>query len=195
MDGNAKGARLDIVAEMLPGTARGDARASGAVFDLVAILQPGGTAASNAVRHVEAQTMPSLIYDSALFDLVTGGIDAREGDFRVLLVDSSYVPDKANHRCRSDVRGEVMGPGYSAGGPKVAVTVERVDGETVVSLGGAAWDSATFSAASAIYYHANGSPSDDKLIACIGLGEVQVANGTLVLDRSRLIVRETSAAA
>ena len=133
--------------------------------------------------------MASLIYDSALYDALTGAIDFGGDAFRVMLVGPGYVPDAALHARRSDVGDEAAGRGYEAGGAAVAVGAgRRRGGGTEVSLGGAVWPRAQLSAAGAVYYKARGGlASADELVAYIDFGGLVVAtNGDFLLERSVL---------
>lgn len=67
--------------------------------------------------------MASLIYNSAIDDMAKGAIDFDTDTFKVLLVTSSYSPNKDTHTKRSDVTNEVSGTGYTAGGATSACTV------------------------------------------------------------------------
>src|SRR4051812_7520072 len=84
-----------------------NAQAQGAVLKVAV-----GLAAAKAGEHKGG----SLIFDSALYDVLTGGIDFANDSFRVMLVGPSYIADKAGDSKRSDVAGEIIGAGYSAGG-------------------------------------------------------------------------------
>ena len=67
--------------------------------------------------------MASLIYNSALEDEATGAIDYDTDTFKVMLVTSSYTPDKDAHEFFDDVTNEVSGTGYTAGGETVTGTL------------------------------------------------------------------------
>lgn len=138
--------------------------------------------------------MESLIFDSALYDSVTGGIDFAADAFRVMLVGPDYLADKANHRRRSDVNDEIDARGYEAGGREVIVAVSQADGITEISLGGAIWDRATIRASGAVYYKSRGgAPADDELVAYIGFPiEAASSNGPFLLDRSRVELFEAT---
>lgn len=137
--------------------------------------------------------MASLIFNSALDDALRGSIDFDTDSFAVMLVTSSYSPDKDTHTKRSDVTNEVSGVGYVAGGSGVTVTVtkdtanDRID----ISLGSASWASATITAAAAVYYKSRGGlASADELVAYIDFGgNVISTNGTFSLTASTLRIQ------
>jgi hypothetical protein len=111
--------------------------------------------------------MASLIYDSALFDLVTGAIDSDNDTFKVLLVTSTYVPNKGTHVKRSDITNESSGTGYTTGGAAVTCTVAKNTTTHAVTLtfSAASWPTSTITARGAVYYKSRGGASSaDELI-------------------------------
>jgi hypothetical protein len=136
--------------------------------------------------------MAGFVYDSAIYEGLTGAIDFKADRFKVMLVDRTYVADKSQHSRRSDVTGEITGRGYVAGGVEVAVTADLVDGATVLSLGGTVLGRATLAAAGAVYYKSRGGlPSNDELVAYVGFdGAVIATNGDFTLDRSVARLRQ-----
>ena len=139
--------------------------------------------------------MASLIYDSALYDTLTGAIDFDDDTFNVMLVGSGYVPDKAAHARRAEVTDEIAGKGYQAGGAEVPVGVRQAGDATVVSLGGAVWRPATLAAAGAVYFKSRGgSAGDDELVAYIDFGgSVKASNGDFRLDASTIRLAQAPA--
>lgn len=117
--------------------------------------------------------MVSLVYDSMVDDMAKGHIAFDSDNFRVMLVTSAYVPDKAAHTRRSDITAEVSGAGYSAAGQDIAVTVstDTVAERTNIALGGADWPASTITAAGAVYYVRRlGLANQDELVAYIDFG-------------------------
>jgi hypothetical protein len=114
----------------------------------------------------------SLVYDAAVDAMAAGTIAFAADTFRVMLVDATYTPNKASHATRSDVSGEVIGIGYTAGGAPIAATVSSaVDGQTDIGLGGANWPVSTITARGAVYYDSRGgAASSDELVAYIDFG-------------------------
>lgn len=129
--------------------------------------------------------MASLIYNSCLNDMATGAIDFDTDSFKILLVTSSYVPNKDTHTKRSDVTNEITGTGYTAGGASSAVTVtndtanDRID----INFADVSWSSATLTAAAAVIYKTTGTASADNLVAYLDFaGNVISTNGTFTVD-------------
>ncbi len=135
--------------------------------------------------------MASLIYNSALRDEATGAIDYDTDTFYVMLVTSTYTPNKDTHTKRSDVTNEVTGTGYSAGGTASTVTVAAVDtanDRVVITFGAVSWSTATITARGAVYYKRRGGASSaDELIAYDDFGsDVTSTGGTFSLAASTI---------
>lgn len=134
--------------------------------------------------------MASIIYNKGLEAWARGQIDFDTDTFKVMLVTSSYTPDKDAHDYRNDVTNEVSGTGYSAGGETATVTVtldttnDRVD----ITLGGASWSTATITARGAVYYKSRGGLSSaDELICYVDFGtDVSSTAATFTLTDSTL---------
>jgi hypothetical protein len=129
--------------------------------------------------------MASLIYNSALNDMATGAIDFDTNSFKIILVTSSYTPNKDTHTKRSDVTNEISGTGYTSGGVSTAVTVtndtanDRID----INFADVSWASATLTAAAAVIYKTTGTASTDNLVAYLDFaGNVISTNGTFTVD-------------
>jgi hypothetical protein len=137
--------------------------------------------------------MPSVIYSSTVDAIAKGTTIAFATDtFRVILVDDTYVPNKAVHSRRSDVGGEVTGSGYSQGGELVTVniTTDTLLSCTDIALGGAEWPASTIMAAGAVYFDSRGAPEDDELICYIGFGSnVSSLAGSFRLEPSTLRIQ------
>lgn len=117
--------------------------------------------------------MASLVYQSFLYDVLTGSIDMNTDDFYVMLVTSTYTPDKDAHDKRDDVTNEVVGTGYTSGGVESAVTVtndtanDRID----ITFDAVSWTDATITArAAVIYKRRGGASSADELVAYVDFG-------------------------
>lgn len=129
--------------------------------------------------------MASLIYNSCLNDMATGAIDFDTNSFKILLVTSSYSPNKDTHTKRSDVTNEITGTGYTAGGASTTVTVtndtanDRID----INFSDVSWSTATLTAAAAVIYKTTGTAANDNLVAYLDFGgNVTSTNGTFTLD-------------
>jgi hypothetical protein len=137
--------------------------------------------------------MTSIIYDSALYDSEIGSIDFDSDTFKVMLVTSSYAPNKKTHTKRSDVTNEVVGTAYVAGGAAATVTVTKdtVNDRVDTGLGSASWASSTITAAGAVYYKSRGGLSSaDELVAYIDFGgNITSTNGTFSLSASTMRIQ------
>jgi hypothetical protein len=131
--------------------------------------------------------MASLLYNSAVDDMARGAIDFDTDTFKVLLVTSSYTPDKDTHDKRNDVTNEVSGTGYTAGGVTSVCTVTKDTANDRVTLSFAAvsWASSTITARGAVIYKSTGTASNDNLVAYNDFGsDVASASGTFTVGAS-----------
>ena len=106
--------------------------------------------------------MADLIYNSFSEDLANGDITAA-GPFKMLLVTSTYTPDKA-HADRADITNEVSGTGYTAGGKTVACTVTTGTDKTILTFAAETWTESTITARGAVVYLDTGTAADDLLV-------------------------------
>jgi hypothetical protein len=133
--------------------------------------------------------MASLIFNSALRDEATGAIDYDTDTFKVMLVTSTYTPDKDTHTKRSDVTNEVTGAGYSSGGTTSTVTVSAVDtgnDRVTITFGAVSWAASTITARGAVYYTSRGGASSaDEVVAYDDFGaDITSTGGTFNLAAS-----------
>lgn len=133
--------------------------------------------------------MASLIYNSAIRDVLVGNIDYDTDTFKVMLTTSGYVENKDTHTKRSDVTNEVTGTGYVAGGAATTVSVAAVDtanDDVEITIGAASWASSTITARKAVIYKSRGgAASADELVAVVDFGaDVVSSNGTFTLTAS-----------
>lgn len=137
--------------------------------------------------------MASLIYNSFHRDLATGAIDCDTDTFKVLLVTSTYSPDKDTHDKRDDITNEVTGTGYTAGGETTAVTVtlDTANDKTTIQFGAVSWTSSTITARGAVYYKSRGGASSaDELVAYNDFGsDVSTTSGTFSLAASTITLQ------
>jgi hypothetical protein len=129
--------------------------------------------------------MASLVYNTGVYSAVTGAIDFDTDTFYMMLVTSSYTPDKDTHEDRADVTNEVSGSGYSTGGQSVTVTVtqdntnDRID----VDFADVTWSSSTITAAAAVVYKSTGAAATDLLVAYLDFGgDTSSNNGDFVVS-------------
>ena len=132
--------------------------------------------------------MASLIYNSAVDDMARGAIDFDTDTFKVMLVTSSYTPNKDTDDKRNDVTNEASGTGYTAGGVASACTVTKDTANDRVTLSFAAvsWSSSTITARGAVIYKSRGGASSaDELVAYNDFGsDVASASGTFTVGTS-----------
>lgn len=117
--------------------------------------------------------MASLIYNTFLFDVLTGNIVMGADTFYMMLVTAAYTPNKDTHTRRSDVTNEVVGSGYVAGGQ--ACTFTRTDStpldRTSYALSTEVWDPSTITARGAVVYKSRGgAPANDELVCYLDFG-------------------------
>lgn len=129
--------------------------------------------------------MASLVYNEGLNQALTGGVDFDTDTFKIMLVTSTYSPDKDLHLDRADVTNEVTGTGYTSGGGTTAVTVtkdtanDRID----VEFGDVSFTSATITAAAGVIYKSTGTAANDTLVAYLDFGgDVSSTNGTFTVS-------------
>ena len=135
--------------------------------------------------------MASVIYLSALDELVRGTQDADTDSYKVLLTASGYAENKTTHLKRSDVTSEVTGStGYTAGGNAVTMTVTKDTGNNRVDItcGGTTWPTSTITARKAVHYKARGGAATaDELLICNDFGsDVTSTGATFTLNASTL---------
>lgn len=133
--------------------------------------------------------MASLIYNSCIDDLAKGNIDFDTDTFKVMLVTSTYSPDKDAHLKRSSVTNEVGNSGtYASGGSASSVTVTKdtVNDRVDITFGSVNWTSATITARAAVIYKSRGGASTaDELVAYVDFGsDVTSTNGTFTVTFS-----------
>lgn len=136
--------------------------------------------------------MASLIYNSCIDDMARGAIDFDTNTFKMMLVTSSYAPDKDTHTKRSDVSNEVSGTGYTAGGETCACTVAKVTANDNVTLTFAAvsWPTSSITARGAVIYKSTGSASTDCLVAYDDFGaNIVSASGTFTVAQNIITVQ------
>lgn len=138
--------------------------------------------------------MASLIYNSMPDDMAKGAIDFDTDTFKVILVTSSYTPNKDTHDRRDDVTNEVTGStGYTAGGATCTVTVSKdtANDKVTISLGAVSWTSSTITARAAVYYKARGGASSaDELVAYNDFGSnISTTGGTFAVAASTITLQ------
>jgi hypothetical protein len=137
--------------------------------------------------------MADLIYNSAIDDMARGAIDFDTDTFKIMLVSSSYTPNKDTHDRRDDVTNEVTGTGYSTGGSTIACTVTKDTGNDKVTLqfASTSWASSTITARAAVVYKSRGGASSaDELVFYNDFdADVSTTNGTFTVAASTITLQ------
>ena len=137
--------------------------------------------------------MASLIYNSTVDDMARGAIDFDTDTFKVMLVTSSYTPNKDTHDKRDDVTNEASGTGYTSGGVTSACTVTKDTANDRVTLqfASVSWASSTITARGAVIYKSRGGASSaDELIAYNDFGaDVSTTAGTFSIAASTITLQ------
>lgn len=137
--------------------------------------------------------MASVIYLSCIEDSAKGSIDFDTDTIKIMLVSSSYTPDKLTHTKRSSVTNEVSGAGYTTGGTTCTCTATKstANNEITLTFGAVNWPTASITARGAVYYKSRGGASSaDELIAYNDFGtNITSAGATFYLNSSVLTLR------
>lgn len=138
--------------------------------------------------------MASLIYNSCIEDLSNNNIDFGADTFKVMLVTSSYTPDKDTHDKADDVTNEVAnGNGYTTGGATSACTVTKdvANDKVTISFAAVSWATSTITAAGAVIYKSRGGASSaDELVAYIDFGgDVSSTGATFSIGASTITLQ------
>jgi hypothetical protein len=137
--------------------------------------------------------MADLIYNSAIDDMARGAIDFDTDTYKIMLVTSSYTPNKDTHDRRDDVTNEVSGTGYTTGGSTIACTVTKDTANDKVTLSFAAtsWASSTITARAAVVYKSRGGASSaDELVFYNDFdADVSTTNGTFTVAASTITLQ------
>jgi len=96
--------------------------------------------------------------------------DTTAGRFKCMLVDSSYTPNFDTDSVKTDVSGEIVGAGYTAGGEALtSVTFTISSGTITWDAADVTWSASTITnAAAAVIY--NTSETNEPLIAYVDFG-------------------------
>jgi hypothetical protein len=128
--------------------------------------------------------MANVVYDIFLYRGLGGDtpIEFDSDSIKVLLVTSSYAPDRATHTNLSHVTNEVVGAGYTAGGKALTgktVTADTTNHRAKFDADDVSWAGATITARAAVLYQDGGTPGASPLIAYIDFGtDVVVTSDT-----------------
>lgn len=136
--------------------------------------------------------MASLIYNSCPEDLAKGAIDFDTDTFKILLVTSSYTPDKDTHTRGDDITNEVTGSGYTAGGATttVTVTLDTANDKVTVGFSAVNWPTSTITARGAVIYKSTGTAANDPLVAYMDFtNDVSSGGGTFSIAASTITLQ------
>ncbi|MCE2835621.1 MAG: hypothetical protein LW834_01260 [Cyanobium sp. 49614_E6] len=126
--------------------------------------------------------MAKIIYDSFLPDMAAGNCNTIHA-FKGILTSAGYSANRATHAKRSDVTNEISGPGYSAGGAPVtlSVSVNTTTHVVTITVGPTTWANSSLTAKQLVVARARGGAANlDELVCCIDNGtDVTSSNGTL----------------
>jgi len=136
--------------------------------------------------------MASLVYSKFIQNVFNGTISQVDFDtntFKMLLVTSSYTPDRDAHDFRNDITNEVAnGNGYTTGGATfgaITVTLDTTNDRIDITFPTISWASATFTARAGVIYKDAGGAASDPLIAYVDFGtDVTATAGTFTVTFS-----------
>lgn len=117
--------------------------------------------------------MASGIFQSFMYDLITGEVDLDIHPLKIMLVTSAYVPNFNTHTKRSNVTNEVTGTGYTAGGKAATGTLvnDTANARITLTIANVDWAASTITARGAvIYLNKGGAASGDNLVAYVDFG-------------------------
>jgi hypothetical protein len=121
----------------------------------------------------------ATIYDHAYLSLGLGRFDFTSQPLKLALCTSAYTPNYLDHEFYSDLTGQVVASGYTAGGNSLSgVTWTVVAGRSVLTASPVTWGSATFTCRYAVLYRADPAPTAAPLLLAIDFGVNVSANGT-----------------
>ena len=130
--------------------------------------------------------MSNQVYNSFKRDTMFGSINLSADTLKVILVTSAYVPDIDNHSKYGDITNEVIGAGYTTSGSTLAGVTIINDADSdryILDANDVTWPSSTITAAGAIIYKENISPSESPLIGYIDFGSSKSSsNGDFVIQ-------------
>lgn len=125
--------------------------------------------------------MASLIYNSAIDDMVRGLIDFDTDTFKAMLVTGSYVANEDTHDKRDDITNEVSGTGYTAGGITCGVTVTKnlATNNVIIEFAEVSWPGSVITARGCVYYKSRGGAASlDELVVYNDFGSDIIASAT-----------------
>lgn len=133
--------------------------------------------------------MASLLFNSLMYDGLTGAVDIDTDTFKIMLVTSTYSASKS-HSKRSQVTNEVTGTGYTAGG-KVIVPIIALNNTTnraIITIPQITWTASTITARGAVVYKSRGGAATaDELVCYVDfLQDIVTSNQTFEAPQTTL---------
>ena len=125
------------------------------------------------------------VYGLAQAGLMSKTIDLVNDAIKVMLCTSAYVPNQDAHQFKSDITGEVVGTGYTAGGQALtgkALSYAAGHTETWTATS-PSFPSSTITARFAVFYQDTGTPATSRLICYWDFGvDVSSSTGAFTLN-------------
>lgn len=134
----------------------------------------------------------SLMYDSYLYDVLTGAVVSTDS-YKCALVTSSYTPVRASHTKFSNITNEVAATGAYVAGGKAVIPTFAYDGadhkKINITFPQLTWV-ADMSAAGAVCYKTTGTASTSPLVFYNDFGGTVTTSGggTFTLNASTISV-------
>jgi hypothetical protein len=132
--------------------------------------------------------MASMVYNSLLEDMARCNVDFDTDTFKMMLVTSTYTPNKDTHNRRDDVTNEVSGTGYSAGGTIITASLflDTANDRLDISWSSPSWASSSITARGGVIYKSRGGASSaDELVGYIDFGaDITSTSGTFTVTVS-----------
>lgn len=122
----------------------------------------------------------SKLYGQVFVSLGAAQINYTTATVKAMLLTSAYTPDQDNHRFKSDLSGEAVGTGYTAGGQALTsktVTYTAATNTTTWTCANPAWPTATVAARYLVIYVDTGTSTTSPLISYVDFGADQTATG------------------
>lgn len=136
--------------------------------------------------------MANVFYNAGKQAINNQGIDFLNDDIYVMMVTSSYTPDKDADEDRADVTNEISGTGYTAGGQVLvnkAINRDDANDRSEADADDPSWASSTITdARGAIYYKSTGVAANDILICYQDFGaDFSTVNETFIIELGEAI--------
>lgn len=121
----------------------------------------------------------AIIYNSCVFGVIDKTLNFYTDNFKMMLLDGTYIPDKDAHTVRANVTGEISATNYVAGGNTI-YSVPSVDAGTdreVLSFSDPVFPNVSDAAANAaVIYQNTGDANTDILVAHIDFGKTLLSS-------------------